>query len=130
MKATEFETIKTSLAKYIKKTMEIVDACTVNGKIEFAHLTIGQLNDLSESARTLQSETDQFLKQDLYHIIGMGELSAAQSAILNKLVKDITSPRSIIKAVAALPKIPNKMSKTVATYKVSIVGLNLTNQFM
>lgn len=130
MKAAEFETIKTSLAKYIKKTMEIVDACTVNGKIEFAHLTIGQLNDLSESARTLQSETDQFLKQDLYHIIGMGELSAAQSAILNKLVKDITSPRSIIKAVAALPKIPNKMSKTVATYKVSIVGLNLTKQFM
>ena len=130
MKASEFEAIKTSLAKYIKKTMEIVDACTVNGKIEFAHLTIGQLNDLSENARTLQSETDQFLKQDLYHIIGMGELSAAQSAILNKLVKDITSPRSIIKAVAALPKIPNKMSKTVATYKVSIVGLNLTKQFM
>ena len=130
MKAAEFETIKMSLAKYIKQTMDIVDACTVNGKIEFAHLTICQLNDLSESARTLQSETDQFLKQDLYHIIGMGELSAVQSAALNKLVKDITSPRSIIKAVAALPKIPNKMSKTIATYKVSTVGLTLTKQFM
>lgn len=128
MKATEFETIKTSLAKCIKQTTEIVDACTVNDNIEFAHLTIGQINDLAESARTLQSETDKFLKQDLYHIIGMGKLSAVQSAVLNKLVKKVTGPRSIIKAVAALPKIPNKMAKTVATYKLSTVELNLTKK--
>lgn len=130
MKATEFETIKTVLTKYIKQTAEVVDACTVNGQVEFDHLTIGQVNDLSESARTLQSKTDQFLKQDLYHIIGMGNLSAVQSAVLNKLVKEVTSHRSILKAVAALPKIPNKMSKRVATYKASTVGLHLTKQFM
>lgn len=130
MKAAEFETIKTSLTKYIKKTMEVVDACTVNGKIEFGHLTISQVNDLAERARALQSNTDQFLKQDLYHIIGMGKLSAVQSAVLNKLVKEITRHRSIIKAVAVLPKIPDKMAKTVATYKASTVGLNLTRQLM
>lgn len=128
MKATEFETIKAVLTKYIEQSVEVVDVCTINGQIEFEHLTIGQANDLSDRARSLQSKTDQFLKQDLYHIIGMGNLSAVQSAVLNKLVREVTNHRSIIKAVATLPKLQTKMSKTGSTYKASTVGLQLTRQ--
>lgn len=130
MKATEFETIKTVLTNYIKQSAEVVDMCSVNGQIEFTHLTVGQVNELTESARILQSKTDQFLKQDLYHIIGMGNLSAVQSAVLNKLVREVTNHRSVVKAVATLPRVPSKMSKTVSIYKASTVGLQLTKQRM
>ena len=130
MKTTEFETIKTVLTSYIKQATEVVETCTVDGQIEFTHLTVGQINNLAESARILQSKTDQFLKQDLYHIIGMGNLSAVQSAVLNKLVREVTNHRSIVKAVAALPRVPSRMSKTVSMYKASTVGLQLTKQRM
>lgn len=130
MKATEFETIKTVLTNYIKQSAEVVDTCTVNGQIEFTHLTVGQVNELTESARIIQSKTDQFLKQDLYHIIGMGNLSAVQSAVLNKLVREVTNHRSIVKAVATLPRVPSKISKTVSIYKASTIGLQLTKQRM
>lgn len=130
MKTTEFETIKTVLTNYIKQSVEVVDTCTVNGQIEFTHLTVGQVNELTESARILQSKTDQFLKQDLYHIIGMGNLSAVQSAVLNKLVREVTNHRSIVKAVATLPRVPSKMSKTVSIHKASTIGLQLTKQRM
>lgn len=130
MKAIEFETIKTVLTNYIKQSTEVVDTCTVDGQIEFTHLTVGQINNLAESARILQSKTDQFLKQDLYHIIGMGNLSAVQSAVLNKLVREVTNHRSIVKAVAALPRVPSRMSKTISIYKASTVGLQLTKQRM
>lgn len=128
MKVTEFETIKVVLTNYINQAAEVVDICTVNGQIEFTHLTVAQVNDLASSARILQSKTDQFLKQDLYHIIGMGNLSAVQSAVLNKLVKEVTTNRSIVKAVATLPRVPSRMSNTVSTYKASSVGLKLTKQ--
>lgn len=130
MKTTEFEAIKTVLTNYIKQSVEVVDTCTVNGQIEFTHLTVGQVNELTENARILQSKTDQFLKQDLYHIIGMGNLSAVQSAVLNKLVREVTNHRSVVKAVATLPRVPSRMSKTVSIYKASTVGLQLTKQRM
>ena len=95
--------------------------------ITVEHLTIGQATDLSERARDLQSKTDQFLKQDLYHIIGMGNLSASQSAALNKLVKGITEHRTVIKTLAGIPTLPNKVSN-ISTYKATAFGLNLKNK--
>ena len=131
MKSTEFAAIKTVLTNCIEQSTEVSTACVVDGRVDLDRLTIGQIRDLSGKARTLQSKTDQFLKQDLYHIIGMGNLSASQCATLNKLVKEVTSHRSIIKTVAslALPNFPNKVD-LVATYKTATVDLQLSKQIL
>lgn len=78
-------------------------------------------------ARDLQSKTDSFLHNDLYHIIGMGNLSASQAAALNKLVKGITEHRTVIKTLAALPTLPNGVANT-SSYKATTFGLKLENK--
>ncbi len=129
MRVNEFNAIMRVLNNFIDQSAEVSNACVVSGKVDLDRLTIGQVKDLSAKARSLQSKTDQFLKQDLYHIIGMGNLSASQSATLNKLVKEVTSHRSIVKTVAALalPTFPNKVD-VVATYKATTVGVQLSKQ--
>ena len=127
MKVSEFKGIKTILTKYINQSTELTEACVVDDHITLDHLTIGQVKDLTTKARELQSKTDQFLKQDLYHIIGMGNLSASQSAALNKLVKGITEHRTVIKTLAGIPTLPNKVSNT-STYKATAFELNLKNK--
>lgn len=127
MKASEFKGIKTILTKYINQSAELAEACVVDDQITLDHLTIGQAKELTVKARELQSKTDQFLKQDLYHIIGMGNLSASQSATLNKLVKDITAYRTVVKTVAALPTLPNGVANT-SSYKATAFGLKLKNK--
>jgi hypothetical protein len=57
----------------------------------------------------------------------MGNLSASQTATLNKLVKDITMHRSVVKAVAGLPTLPTKIS-SVSDYKSKIFGLKLEHK--
>lgn len=124
MRTSEFKGIKTILNKYISQSTSIAELCVVNDEITFDHLTIGQVKDLTEKARDLQSKTDMFLKDELYHIIGMGNLSASQTATLNKLVKDITVHRSVVKAVAGLPTLPTKIS-SVSKYKSKTFGFAL-----
>lgn len=126
MKTSEFKGIKTILTKYINQSAEITDLCSRDGQITLDHLTIGQAKDLTVKARDLQSKTDQFLKQELYHIIGMGNLSASQSAVLNKLVKGITDHRTVVKAVACIPTLPGTIS--ASTYKSPTFGIKLTNK--
>ena len=124
MRTSEFKGIKTILNKYISQSTSIAELCIVDDEITFDHLTIKQVKDLTEKARDLQSKTDMFLKDELYHIIGMGNLSASQTATLNKLVKDITMHRSVVKAVAALPTLPVKIS-SVSKYKSKTFGFAL-----
>lgn len=124
MRTSEFKGIKTILNKYISQSASIAELCIVNDEITFDHLTVGQVKDLTEKARDLQSKTDTFLKDELYHIIGMGNLSASQAATLNKLVKDITMHRSVVKAVAGLPTLPTKIS-SVSKYKSKTFGFAL-----
>lgn len=124
MNKTEFEKITTIVKKYISELEDIAVACTNNNIITLDHLTIGQLSKLSSQARELQSKTDQFLKQDLYHVIGMGNLSAAQMATISKLVKETTEHRSLMKTLAALPELPKKVS-TSSKYKSSLLQCTL-----
>jgi hypothetical protein len=124
MKASEFKGIKTILTKYINQSAEIAGLCVVDNEITFDHLTIGQAKNLAEQARDLQSKTDSFLQTELYHIIGMGNLSASQAATLSKLVKGITVHRSVVKVAAGIPTLPKKVSAT-STYKSKTFGFSL-----
>lgn len=127
MKATQFKSITTVLNKYINKSAEIAKTCVVDNQITFDHLTIGQAKVLAEEARDLQSKTDIFLTAELYHIIGMGNLSAAQSATLNKLVKEITTHRSVIKTLATIPSLPGKVS-AASSFTAKSFGIKLHSE--
>ena len=124
MRTSEFKGIKTILTKYIKQSAELAELCIINDEITVDHLTIGQAKELNVKAKDLLSKTDLFLTAELYHIIGMGNLSASQTATLNKLVKDITVHRSVVKAVAGLPTLPTKIS-SVSKYKSKTFGFAL-----
>lgn len=124
MKTSEFNKIKGTVKGYIDELRAMHTACTNNNVVTLDHLTVGQVAELSERAKELQSKTDQFLKQDLYHVIGMGNLSASQMAITTKLVKDITEHRSLMKTLAALPVLPKKLS-TSSEYKSKVLNVKL-----
>jgi hypothetical protein len=124
MKTVEFNKITGVVKSYIAELREMYTVCNNNGIITVEHLTIGQATDLSERARDLQSKTDQFLKQDLYHVIGMGNLSASQMATTTKLVKDLTEHRTLMKTLATLPAFPKKIS-TSSEYKSKSLGVKL-----
>lgn len=126
MKTSDFKGIKTILNKYISQSASITELCVVDNEINLDHLTIGQVKELTEKARDLQSKTDTFLKDELYHIIGMGNLSASQTAILNKLVKEITTHRSVVKLVASVPTLPTKITAT-SKYKSKTFGFALNS---
>ena len=126
MKTSDFKGIKTILNKYISQSASITDLCVVDNEINLDHLTVGQVKELTEKARDLQSKTDMFLKDELYHIIGMGNLSASQVATLNKLVKEITSHRSVVKLVASVPTLPTKIT-TTSKYKSKMFGFALNS---
>jgi len=126
MKTSDFKGIKTILNKYISQSASITELCVVDNEINLDHLTIGQVKELTEKARDLQSKTDTFLKDELYHIIGMGNLSASQTATLNKLVKEITTHRSVVKLVASVPTLPTKIT-TTSKYKSKTFGFALNS---
>lgn len=127
METVQFNSIKNTLTKYVEQSAELAKFCVIDNSITLDHLTIGQAKGLIARARDLVSKTDSFFTADLYHIIGMGNLSASQSAILNKLVKEITEHRTVAKTLAALPDLPNKITNT-STYKSKTLGLTLSKK--
>jgi hypothetical protein len=124
MNKTDFNKITTVVKTYISELNNIAMICTKDNIITLEHLTVNQLTELSDKARDLQSKTDQFLKQDLYHVIGMGNLSGAQMAIVAKLVKDTTEHRSLMKTLATLPTLPKKVV-CKSTYKSKTLNCTL-----
>ena len=69
---------------------------------------------------------DKFVKSDLYHLIGMADLNAAQTAKIIKLTKTLLKYRSEIKFFACQNKIPIPQRKA-SSYKLSS-GIRLVNE--
>lgn len=127
MKREDFEKIKAAVNNYIIKLSKLADTCTIDGVFILDHLTVKELTILVDQARELQGKTDQFLKQDLYHIIGMGNLSGSQTTTLTKLVKQLTEHRSVMKTVAAISPIalPKKVTATTS-YNSKVLNYTLS----
>ena len=90
-------------------------------------LNINELVSLYEFCQNEQSKMDKILQTDLYHLIGMGEMSAAQSVYFLKHLKKYLSYRPNLKVlitgltwVNTLPKFNES-----ASYKLNELG-NIT----
>lgn len=93
---------------------------------DVSKMVIEQINSTISSCREAQGEMDKFVTSDLYHLIGMADLSAAQTAKIIKLTKTLLKYRSDIKFFASQNKIQVPQKKT-SNYKLSS-GIKLLNE--
>jgi hypothetical protein len=126
MKHSEYQIIVENLSKQIKQCETALSKYNLNVR-DISKMTIKDLNESILSCRTALSEMDKFVKADLYHIIGMADLNAAQTSRIIKLTKELTSYRSDIKFVSGQDTILIPKKKKESTYKLSS-GVKLVNR--
>lgn len=126
MKHSEYQIIVENLSKQIKQCGTALSKYNLNVR-DISKMTIKDLNESILSCRTALSEMDKFVKADLYHIIGMADLNAAQTSRIIKLTKELTSYRSDIKFVSGQDTILIPTKKKESTYKLSS-GVKLVNK--
>ena len=92
-------------------------------------LTIDQAQQLQRFCREEESLMTKFVQNDLYHLIGMGDLTPPQMMKLTYLTKDWLQYRGTIKAlsmnfdkISQLPKIP-----VASAYKLKLCDITLSS---
>lgn len=127
MERNQFNSIIENYTKVAEEGESFIEL--FNGDFNLNNLTIKDFKQLIEKARNLQRKTDQILSSELYHLIGMGNLTSTQTSKLCALVKRISASRSYFKPVAGyvlnkLPEVPDKSS-----YKCEVAGVKLNSVF-
>lgn len=117
------------ITNYTKVANECEEFIKLGGNFDLESLTIKEFKELIAKARSLQGKSDGILHNELYHIIGMGNLTATQTQKLCAVIKKIASARSYFKPIAAyvlnkLPEVPDKSS-----YKCDVAGIKLNSLF-
>ena len=126
MKHSEYQIIVENLSKQIEQCETALSKYNLNAR-DISKMTIKDLNESILSCRTALSEMDKFVKADLYHIIGMADLNAAQTSRIIKLTKELTSYRGDIKFVSGQDTILIPTKEKESTYKLSS-GVKLVNR--
>ena len=97
---------------------------------DLKNLTINQLIELRTICRKQQSRMDSVLRCELYHLIGMGQLTIIQQTQLLSLIKKWTTYRGDIKTITSnlttidsLPSLP-----TESTYDCKVLKVKLTSK--
>lgn len=87
MDTSNFNTI----IKNIKKLCNQVDVNRDNllNNISLSNINMDEIKKYIEDSSNLQSKIDQILQNELYHIIGMGNLASNQLAIFCKYIKKL-----------------------------------------
>ena len=118
MKHSEYQIIVDNIARQIEQCETVLSKYNLNAR-DTSKMTIKDLNESILSCRTAVSEMDKFVKDDLYHIIGMADLNAAQTSHIIKLTKELVSHRGDIKFIAGQNTILIPKKKKESVYKLS-----------
>lgn len=118
MKHSEYQIIVENLSQQIEQCETVLSKYNLNAR-DISKMTIKDLNESILSCRTAVSEMDKFVKADLYHLIGMADLNAAQTSHIIKLTKELVSHRGDIKFIAGQNTILIPKKKKESTYKLS-----------
>jgi len=114
MKQETFNIIKTNLENRIKACKEHLDH--IQTTEDLSNISIKEFVELKSFAKKEQVDMTEIVMVDLYHILGMGELTMPQRNLFLKLMNEYTSYRSDIKALSVmdniekLPKLPSRSS--------------------
>lgn len=119
MEKEKFTLIQEHLDKIIKDISDIEKSYR---KIDSLNIT--QYNACVNKGRSLVSKQDKILTTELYHILGMGNLTVGQQARFLKKIKSISSKRSIVKLIAslALVTVPKNL-KEESSYDCTELGV-------
>lgn len=85
-------------------------------------LTIEAFNSAISEARALQSKCDKVVTTDLYHIIGMGNLSASQMSSFVKQIKKLNVYRHDLKWFSNSEKLSIRSYSNTSDYSASIMS--------
>jgi hypothetical protein len=90
---------------------------------DLENISLKEAVELQKFCKTEQFKMTEIAMVDSYHVIGMGNLSAVQSAQFNRLLTNYLSYRSDIKAISNLTSI-NNLPKlpTVSKFKLLQLG--------
>lgn len=125
MKNSEYQAIVSNISEQINNC-ESALAQYYSCSQDFSKMSIVNINDTISSCRKAQGDMDKMVMSDLYHIIGMANLNAAQTSKIIKLTKTLLQYRSDVKFFAnqntiAVPK--RKDSKYKTSSGVELVKL-------
>ena len=127
MNAELFDKIKTRLETRIIKCEQFL--CGIETTEDLKKLTIEQAQHLQRFCREEEAVMTKFIQCDLYHLIGMGELTPPQMMKLTYLTKHWLQYRSAIKALAMnfdkisqLPNIP-----VASAYKLKLCDITIAS---
>ena len=122
-----FETVQKNLVFLMGECLEIKNK--VPNKEAFRELSLKQAEITVNRARELQKKQDKFFTTELYHVLGMVDLTPTQELFIIQISKIILETRSYIKAIAGIanfPTIPEIPTK--ADYKCTLLGINLNKE--
>lgn len=111
--------------KLMKHYTELHSTASKFAQVDLSNLVITDYNKVVQQAQTCQARLDRF-NIDIYHIIGMGNLSASQLAKFSKLIKNIEANRSVVKNIASQKLVSLTPYTGESSFKLSC-GLELNN---
>lgn len=127
LKKEDFETIVSTLNTHIEGCASKLDRIKTKDGIE--EISIKELKELLAFCKSEYEIQTKILMVDLYHIIGMGNLSAVQLGKLYKLIRMYSSYRPDINTICKwnldvfnLPKIPKKTKFRLLGFKIELVS--------
>jgi len=115
MLAEDFNTIVSKLQERVNGCRFYLDI--IKDKESLSHLSVEEVLKIKLFCDKELVKQTRILMVDVYHIIGMGNLSVSQLCTFNKLIKEYSSYRPDIKAISkwdtklsSLPNVPKKTS--------------------
>ena len=114
MKQEIFDIIRTNLESRINSCKEHLDH--IQTTEDLANISIREFVELKSFAKKEQVAMTEIVMVDLYHVLGMGELTVQQRNVFLKLINEYLSYRSDIKMLSVvdniekLPKLPSGSS--------------------
>ena len=110
-----------------KECEKILSEYHTNGG-SFSNMSIRSFNVMVNSCRGIQKRMDVFCTTDLYHIIGMANLNAAQMSQIIKATKKLLEYRSDVKVLAGQNTIHENLKRSEESkYRLSS-GFELTKK--
>ena len=125
MKPAEYQVIIEKISEQISQCESALFKYNLNLQ-DINKMTVEDINTTILSCRKMHQSMDKFVRDDLYHIIGMANLNAAQTSRIIKLTKELLKYRSDIKHFAGQSTIPVSIGKKESVYKLSS-GVKLVN---
>lgn len=114
---------KAQYNELIENTEKTIAACEsfLRAHPDIDKLTVKEYNAACTAARQLQSQCDHINKDEIYHVLGMGNLSASQLAGFVKCINRMNAMRSRIKYFAYQEKIVVKPPIKQASYNSELI---------